>query len=59
MNLKIRATYRGSCLSQQLKAAKDPVEWLPPNKVFWKKYAEAWFKMISRQNFNADAADLC
>jgi len=26
----------------QEKGSKSPVEWLPPNKSYWKKYAEKW-----------------
>ena len=36
------------------KGAKDPAEWLPPNKAFWKKYAQAWVNIKIRWNLKAD-----
>ena len=40
------------------KGAKDPAEWLPPNKAFWKKYAQAWVNIKIRWNLKANAAEL-
>ena len=40
------------------KGAKDPAEWLPPNKSFWKSYAQAWVNIKIRWNLKADAAEL-
>ena len=40
------------------KGAKDPAEWLPPNKAFWKSYAQAWVNIKIRWNLKADAAEL-
>jgi len=28
--------------TNQEKGCKSPVKWLPPNKDYWKKYAEKW-----------------
>ena len=40
------------------KGAKYPAEWIPPNKAFWKSYAQAWVNIKIRWNLMADAAEL-
>ena len=40
------------------KGAKDPAEWLPPDKSFWREYALAWTSIKLRWELTADSHEI-
>ena len=44
-------------LSRQ-KGAKDPAEWMPPNKAYQEEYARAWVSVKLRWGLTADKIEL-
>jgi hypothetical protein len=40
------------------KGAKDPAEWMPPDKSYWREYARAWTGTKLRWGLSADAREL-
>ena len=44
--------------ANRLKGAKDPSEWLPPDKSYWRQYAEAWVGIKIRWGLTADSSEI-
>ena len=40
------------------KGAKDPAEWLPPDKSYWREYARAWTGIKVRWGLTADSDEI-
>ena len=38
--------------TNQEKGCKSPVEWMPPNKGYWKQYAEQWLHIKNKYKLN-------
>jgi hypothetical protein len=40
------------------KGAKDPAEWMPPNRGYWQQYAQQWIAVKVRWGLTADAREI-